>query len=148
MTCSWCMPVGTHDHCWVTNLWQTGKVSRDTATREYIRAKKRVKAYLDNVDFHAKCETNLALADKAAVERALAPLRRARWRQNFGPNLRRRASSAGLWSCIGPAAGDARDRTLLDPGDQLNHSNLSTLTLAQTWPLWWPWFRVGFSEAV
>jgi DNA-binding phage protein len=57
----------------VTNLWQTGKVSKDTATQEYMRAKKHVKAYLDNVEFHSRFETNFALASLGAIAFARSP---------------------------------------------------------------------------
>ena len=62
---------------WISCLWQTNKISSTTASQEYLRAKKHVKAYLDNVDYHSKCERELAIAErKQAAMKALLPLQK------------------------------------------------------------------------
>ncbi|CAK9030607.1 unnamed protein product [Durusdinium trenchii] len=51
---------------WITSLWQTCKITKDTAEKEYIRAKKHVRAYVDNVHYHSQCERAQAVAEKKA----------------------------------------------------------------------------------
>jgi hypothetical protein len=62
---------------WVTNLWATQKIASSTAKAEYVRAKKHIRNYLENVDYHAQCEADRAIAErKKAAEAALLPLQK------------------------------------------------------------------------
>lgn len=62
---------------WVTNLWQCHKISDETARMQYVRAKKHIKAYLDNVDYHQKCVEDSAVAlRKADALASLEPYRK------------------------------------------------------------------------
>ncbi|CAJ1460246.1 unnamed protein product [Effrenium voratum] len=62
---------------WVTNLWQTNKISTTAARDEYVKCRKHVKAYLDNLAFCSQCERDQAIVEKKhAVEQALLPLQK------------------------------------------------------------------------
>ena len=62
---------------WVTNLWQTQKISPSTAKAGYVRAKKHIRNYLKNIDYHGTCEAERAIAErKQAAEAALLPLQK------------------------------------------------------------------------
>ena len=62
---------------WVTSLWQCGKISSDTASQEYLKGKKHIKNFLQNVEFHNQCLTDQIIAQKkAAAEEALLPLQK------------------------------------------------------------------------
>lgn len=62
---------------WVTNLWQCGKISSDTASQEYLKGKKHIKNFLQNVEFHSQCLKDHIIAQKkAAAEEALLPLQK------------------------------------------------------------------------
>ena len=60
---------------WITNLWQACKITDQTAEQEYIRCKKHVKAYLDNVKYQVQClQTQAISARKAQALQELQPL--------------------------------------------------------------------------
>ncbi|CAE7941282.1 unnamed protein product [Symbiodinium sp. KB8] len=62
---------------WITNLWQTDKVTADTATLLYIRAKKRVKQYTENVRAQTQLSRQLQVkAAKADAVQALEAMKR------------------------------------------------------------------------
>jgi len=97
---------------WVTNSWATQKIASSTAKAEYVRAKKHIRNYLENVDYHAQCEADRAIAErKKAAEAALLPLQKqatqvfgSHWaivcgQNNFClfPGGRLQDSRGGLW---------------------------------------------------
>ncbi len=60
---------------WVTSLWQSCKITKETAEKEYVKCKKHVRAYLDNVKYHTQCVRAEAVAERqAAALRDLQPL--------------------------------------------------------------------------
>ncbi|CAE7510291.1 unnamed protein product [Symbiodinium natans] len=60
---------------WITNLWQACKITEQVAEKEYLRCKKHVKAYFDNMKFHAQCmQTEAVAARKAQALLDLQPL--------------------------------------------------------------------------
>ena len=62
---------------WVTQLWQLQKLSTENATKEYLKCRKHVKQYLDNVSFceRAEEESEIRLR-KAQAAASLEPLMR------------------------------------------------------------------------
>ena len=70
--CYVCFPVSPE---WITNLWQACKIAEQTAEKEYARCKKHVRAYLDNMKFHAQCLQSEAIAArKTKALQELQPL--------------------------------------------------------------------------
>ena len=62
---------------WVTSLWQSCKITKETAEKEYVKCKKHVRAYLENVKFHTQCVRADAVAERqAAALRDLQPFMR------------------------------------------------------------------------
>ncbi|CAE7233296.1 unnamed protein product [Symbiodinium sp. CCMP2592] len=60
---------------WITNLWQACKITEQVAEQEYLRCKKHVKAYLDNMKFHAQCVQTQAVKARTAQDlQELQPL--------------------------------------------------------------------------
>ena len=62
---------------WITNLWQTDKVTADKATLLHIRAKKHVKQYTENVRAQTQLSRQLQVkAAKAEAVQALEAMKR------------------------------------------------------------------------
>ncbi|CAJ1402328.1 unnamed protein product [Effrenium voratum] len=62
---------------WVTALWATNKITARSAEDQFVRAKKHIKAYLDNVKAWESSQKQQRVAEmKAAAATALLPLRK------------------------------------------------------------------------
>ena len=62
---------------WVTQLWQLQKLSTENASREYLKCRKHVKQYLDNVSFCQRAEEESQIrVRKAQAAASLEPLMR------------------------------------------------------------------------
>jgi hypothetical protein len=72
--CYTCFPVSPE---WITALWQGCKITKNTAEQEYVKCKKNIRAYIDNVSYHTQYVRSEAVAErKAAAVQQLQPLMR------------------------------------------------------------------------
>jgi len=81
-------------------IWATQKIASSTAKAEYVRAKKHIRNYLENVDYHAQCEADRAIAErKKAAEAALLPLQKQAKRIELVDTLFLPQFSAPMFRC-------------------------------------------------
>ena len=82
------------------------KISKATASPEYVQCKRNIKIYLDNIQYHTQCERAGAIENrKAAAVAALVPYRKepfiwSGWTLNSFLNFAHLFFFANFWSSV------------------------------------------------
>lgn len=62
---------------WVTSLWQGDKISKECAERHYMRCKRNIRAYCENIKYHTQMEQQRFIEQqKALAAEQLRPLQK------------------------------------------------------------------------